>query len=79
MQVKFHPMVKLVTLGSGNFKDSYTKRYVCSHKLKIENTLNRFFILSPVPCPRGGTWDVGVKNFCVGVCDGGPSTVRSRF
>ena len=55
MQVKFHPMVKLVTFGSGNFKDSYTKLYVCSHKLKIENTLNGIFILSPGSCPRGRT------------------------
>ena len=30
-----------------NFKDLYTKICVCSHKLKIENILNRIFILLP--------------------------------
>ena len=29
--------------------------------------------------PRGGTWGAGVKNFSVGICDGAPSTARSRF
>ena len=33
-----------------NFKDFYTKLFVCSHKLKIENILNRIFILLPGLC-----------------------------
>ena len=33
-----------------NFKDFYTKLFVRSHKLKIENILNRIFILLPGLC-----------------------------
>ena len=39
-----------------NFKDSYTKLCVCTHKLKIQNISDGIFILSPGSCPRGGTW-----------------------
>ena len=53
-----------------NFKDFYSKRCVCSHKLKIQNISDRFFILSPGSCPRGGTWGyLGVKiEFRPAVC-----------
>ena len=39
-----------------NFKDFYSKLLVCSHKWKIQNISDGFFILSPGSCPRGGTW-----------------------
>ena len=39
-----------------NFKDFYSKLCVCSHKWKIQNISDGFFILSPGSCPRGGTW-----------------------
>ena len=49
-----------------NFEDFYTKLCVCSHKLKIQNTSDGIFILSPGSCPRGGPWGhpgcPGVKN-----------------
>ena len=61
-----------------NFKDFYTKLCVRSHKWKIQNILNRIFILLPGSCPW---WDSevlgGVKNFSVGICDGAPSTAWS--
>ena len=38
-----------------NFKDFYSKLCVCSHKWKIQNISDGFFILSPGSCPRGGT------------------------
>ena len=38
-----------------NFKDFYSKLCVCSHKLKIQNISDGFFILSPGTCPKGGT------------------------
>ena len=75
-----------MTLGKGqkvkyhwhvNFKDFYTKLCVCSHKWKIENILNRIFILLPRSCPGVGLG--GVKNFGVGICDGAPSTARSSL
>ena len=45
-----------------NFKDFYTKLCVCYHKWKIQNILDRIFILSPRSCPRGGTWEcLGAK------------------
>ena len=80
-------MVKLVTLGRGqkvkyhllfNFKDFYTKLNVCSHK--IENILNRIFILLPRSCPGVGLQGAGgVKNFSVGISDGAPSTAPSSI
>ena len=53
-----------------NFKDFYSKLCVCSHKLKIQNISDGFFILSPGSCPRGGTWGyLGAKiKFCPAVC-----------
>ena len=39
-----------------NFKDFYSKLYVCSHKCNIQNISNGFLILSPGSCPKGGTW-----------------------
>ena len=39
-----------------NFKDFYSKLCVYSHKWKIQNISDRFFILLPGSCPRGGTW-----------------------
>ena len=45
-----------------NFKDFKTKLCVSSHKLKIQNILDRIFIWSPGSCPRGGTWEWG-QNF----------------
>ena len=44
------------------FKDFYSKLCVCSHKLKIQNISDSFFILSPGSCPRGGTWGYWGKN-----------------
>ena len=41
-----------------NFKDFYTKLYVCSHKWKIQNISDGIFIPSPGSCPRGGTLGV---------------------
>ena len=38
-----------------NFKDFYTKFFVCSHKWKIQYISDRILILSPGSCPRGGT------------------------
>ena len=38
-----------------NFKDFYTKFWVCSHKWKIQNISEGIFILSPGSCPKGGT------------------------
>ena len=38
-----------------NFKNFYTKLCVCSCKWKIQNILDRIFILSPGSYPRGGT------------------------
>ena len=53
---------------------------MCSHKKKIDNILNRIFILLPRSCPgvrlRGAG---GVKNFGVGICDGAPSTACSSL
>ena len=47
---------------------------------KIENILNRIFILLPRSCPGVGLQDAGgVKNFSLGICDGAPSTSRSSF
>ena len=47
---------------------------------KIENILNRIFILLPRSCPGVGLQGAGgVKNFSVGICDGAPSTVRYGF
>ena len=41
---------------------------MCSHKLKIENILNKIFILLPRSCPRVGLRGAGgVKNFSVGI------------
>ena len=39
-----------------NFKDFYSKLCVFSHKRKIQNISDGFFILSPGTCPRVGTW-----------------------
>ena len=39
-----------------DFKDFYSNFCVCSHKFKIQNISDRFFILSPGSCPRGATW-----------------------
>ena len=47
---------------------------------KIENILNRIFMLLPGSCTRGGTWGcLGVKNFSLGICDGAPSTAFSSL
>ena len=49
-------------------------------QIKIENILNRIFILLPRSCPVVGLRGAGgVKNFCVGICDGPPSTARSSL
>ena len=46
---------------------------------KIENILNRIFILLPRSCPGMGLPGAGgVTNFSVGICDGAPSTARSN-
>ena len=61
-----------------NFKDFYAKLCVCFHILKIDNILNRIFILLPRSCPGVGLRGAGgVKNFGVGICDGTPSTACS--
>ena len=40
-----------------DFKDFlFQTLCVCSHKCKIQNISDRFFILSPGSCPRGATW-----------------------
>ena len=43
---------------------------MCSHKWKIQNISDGFFILSPGSCPRGGTWGyLGAKiEFRPAVC-----------
>ena len=53
-----------------NFEDFYSKLCVCSHKWKIQNISDRFFILSPGSCTRGGTWGyLGAKiKFRPAVC-----------
>ena len=53
-----------------NFKDFYFKLCVCSHKCKIQNISDRFFILSPESSPKGGTWGyLGAKiKFRPAVC-----------
>ena len=73
-----------MTLGRGqkvkyhlhvNFKDFYTKLCVCSHKLKIENILNRIFILLPRSFPGMGLRGAGgVTNFSVGMA---PNRLRA--
>ena len=46
----------------------------------LENILNRIFILLPRSCPGVGLRGAGgVKNFCVGICDGAPLTARSSL
>ena len=35
----------------------FIQNCVCSHKLKILHISNGMFILSPWPCPKGGTWN----------------------
>ena len=63
-----------------NFKDFHTKLGVCSHKCKIQNILNRIFILLPRSCPGAGLRGAGgVKNFSVGICDGAPLTAHSSL
>ena len=54
-----------------NIKDFYSKLCVCSHKERIHNISDRFSILSPGSCPRGGTWGyLGAKiKFCPAVCE----------
>ena len=75
-KVKYH----LISVTMSISKIFYTILCVCSHKLKIENILNRIFILLPGPCPRVGLRGAGgVKNFSVGICDGAPSTTRSSL
>ena len=53
-----------------NFKDFYSKLCVCSHKWKIQNISDGYFILSSGSCPRGGTWgNLGAKiEFRPAVC-----------
>ena len=53
-----------------NFKDFYSKLFVCSHKWKIQNISDGFFILLPGSCARGGTWGyLGAKiKFRPAVC-----------
>ena len=46
-----------ISLNYGNhadFKDFYTKLFVCPHKLKIQNVSDGCFILPPGSCPRDG-------------------------
>ena len=63
-----------------NFKDFYAKLCVCSHKQKIDNILNRIFILLPRSCPGVGLLGAGgVKNLGMGICDGAPSTACSSL
>ena len=66
-----------------NFKDFFIPNCVCvcSKKKKIENILNRIFILLLGSCPRGESWGCwgGVKNLSVVICDGAPSTARSSL
>ena len=51
------------------FKDFYSKLCVCSHKWKIQNISDGFFILSPGSCPKGGTWGyLGQNQFGPAVC-----------
>ena len=53
-----------------NFKDFYIKLCLCNHKWKIQNISEGIFILSPGPCPSGGTWGcLGAKiNIRPAVC-----------
>ena len=49
-------------------------------QIKIENVLNRIFILLLRSCPGVGLQGAGVvKNFSVEICDGAPLTARSSF
>ena len=59
----------------------YSKLCVCVLTKKIENILNRIFILLLGSCPRGESWGCwgGVKNLSVVICDGAPSTARSSL
>ena len=71
---------KATKTNKQNFKDFCTKLCVCSHKKKIENILNRIFILLQRSCSGMGLWGArGVKTFSVGICDGAPSTARSSM
>ena len=54
-----------------NFKDFYTKLFVCSHIRKIQNISDGTFILSPGSFPRGGT--LGLL-----VCPGGKKKMFSN-
>ena len=51
------------------FQD-FIPNFVCSHKWKIHNISDGFFILSSGSCPRGGTWGyLGAKiEFRPAVC-----------
>ena len=53
-----------------NFKDFYTKLYMCTHKCKIQNISDGIIILLSGSCPRGGTWGcLGAKiKFSPAVC-----------
>ena len=44
-----------------NFKDYYTKLYVCSYKIKTKNVSNEIFILMPGSCPRLGPGRWGAR------------------
>ena len=60
----------------------FIPNFVCvlTNIKKIENILDRIFILLPRSCPGMGLQSSGgVKNFRVGICDGAPSTARSLY
>ena len=86
MQVKFSSWGQADDLGArSKGQISFTCQFqrflyqtlcVLSH-IKIENILNRIFILLPRSCPGMGLRGAGgVKNFSVGICDGAPSTAH---
>ena len=55
-------------------------------QIKDRKHIEQNFLLLPLSCPKGGTWDAGgggggggVRNFSMGLCDGAPSTACSSF
>ena len=75
----------LISLNFSNhvsFKDFYTK--LCAVLTNKRNYIERNFYSVAVDMPKG--WDLGcfgggggVKNFCVGICDGAPLTAHSSI
>ena len=51
-KVQYH----LILITKSISKIFYTKLFVCSHKLKIQNISDGIFILSPGSCSSGGIW-----------------------